>query len=62
VHRGVRRCRGQTPMLRNVTVSTADLAVELVGNGVNRTFAVPEHGTVMPVGIFFGTKKLVKPS
>jgi hypothetical protein len=49
-------------MLRNVTVSTADLAVELVGNGVNRTFAVPEHGTVMPVGIFFGTKKLVKPS
>jgi hypothetical protein len=26
-------------MLRNVTVSTADLAVELVGDGVNTTFA-----------------------
>ena len=36
-------------MLRNVTVSTADLAVELVGDGVNTTLAVPEHGTVMPL-------------
>ena len=27
---------------------------------MNTTFAVPEHGTVMLVGIFFATKKLVK--
>jgi len=46
----------------NVTGGTADLAVELVGDGRNTTFPVPEHGTVMPVGIFFGTKKLVKPA
>jgi hypothetical protein len=44
----------------NVTGSTADLAVGLVGAGRNTTFPVPEHGTVMLVGIFFGTKKLVK--
>src|SRR5689334_15073486 len=44
----------------NVTGSTADLAVELVGEGRNTTFPVPEHGTVMLVGMFFGTKKLVK--
>ena len=40
----------------NVTGSTADLAVELVGEGRNTTFPVPEHGTVMLVGMFFGTK------
>ena len=40
----------------NVTGSTADLAVELVGDGRNTTFPVPEHGTVMLVGMFFGTK------
>ena len=47
-------------MLRNVTGSTADLAVELVGEGRNTTFPLPEHGTVMLVGMFFGAKKLVK--
>ncbi len=30
------------------------------GRGRNTTFPVPEHGTVMLVGMFFGTKKLVK--
>jgi hypothetical protein len=44
-------------MLRNVTSSTADLAVLLAGDGRDTTFAVPEHGTVMLAGIFFGTKK-----
>jgi len=44
----------------NVTGSTADLAVVLVGAGRNTTLPVPEHGTVMLVGIGFGTKKLVK--
>src|SRR5579871_712907 len=44
----------------NVTGNTADLAVLLVGPGRNTTFPVPEHGTVMLVGIFFGTKKEVK--
>jgi len=47
-------------MLRNVTGNFADLAVELVGEGAKTTVPVPEHGTVMLVGIFFGTKKLVK--
>ncbi len=47
-------------MLRNVTVSAAGLAVELPGEGVKTTDPAPEHGTVMLVGIFFGTKKLVK--
>jgi hypothetical protein len=47
---------GQGPAM-NVTGSTADLAVELVGNGRNATFPVPEHGTVMLVGIFFDTKR-----
>jgi hypothetical protein len=46
----------------NVTGSPADLAVWLVGEGRNTTFPVPEHGTVMLVGIFFGTKTLVKPA
>jgi hypothetical protein len=47
-------------MLTNVTGNFADLAVELGGEGAKTTVPVPEHGTVMLVGIFFGTKKLVK--
>jgi hypothetical protein len=40
----------------NVTGSTADLAVGLVGEGRNTIFPVPEHGTVMLAGMFFTTK------
>ena len=47
-------------MLTNVTGNFADLAVELGGEGAKTTVPVPEHGTVMLTGIFFGTKKLVK--
>ena len=46
-------------MLRNVTGNFADLAVELGGEGAKTTVPVPEHGTMMLVGIFLGTKKLV---
>jgi hypothetical protein len=47
--------RGQPVMFPNVTVSFAVLAVLLVGDGTNSIVPVPEHGTVMLVGMSFFT-------